>query len=71
MLFDLSGRCKRASALAITALSAWLFIGAAPLIAQGAVQGTVTDAESLAPVSGAQVFVTGTVVTADGGTTIV
>ena len=63
MLFDLSGRWnKRASALAATALSAWLFVGAAPVYAQGAVTGTVTDAESLAPISGAQVFVSGTVV---------
>ena len=38
-----------------------LFIGAAPLLAQGAVSGMVTDAESLAPVAGAQVFVAGTV----------
>ena len=63
MLFDWSGRwTKRASALATTALSAWLFIGAAPLIAQGAITGTVSDAETLAPVAGAQVFVAGTVV---------
>ena len=63
MLFNLSGRWnKRASALATTALSAWLFIGAAPLFAQGAVTGTVTDSESMSPVSGAQVFVAGTAV---------
>ncbi len=62
MLFRLSGRRKRASALAATAVSAWLFIGAAPLLAQGAISGTVTDAESLAPVAGAQVFVAGTVI---------
>ena len=62
MLFDLSGGWKRVSALAATAVSAWLFIGAAPLLAQGAVSGTVTDAESLAPVAGAQVFVAGTTV---------
>ncbi|MYC88586.1 MAG: SusC/RagA family TonB-linked outer membrane protein [Gemmatimonadales bacterium] len=62
MLFHLSGRRRRASALAATAVSAWLFIGAAPLIAQGAISGTVTDAESLAPVAGAQVFVAGTVI---------
>jgi TonB-linked SusC/RagA family outer membrane protein len=63
MLFNLSGRWnKRASALATTALSAWLFIGAAPLFAQGAVTGTVTDSESLSPVAGAQVFVAGTAV---------
>ena len=62
MLFDLSGGRKRMSALAATAVSAWLFIGAAPLLAQGAVSGTVTDAESLAPVAGAQVFVAGTVI---------
>ncbi|WP_420637128.1 SusC/RagA family TonB-linked outer membrane protein [Candidatus Palauibacter sp.] len=62
MLFDLSGGRKRVSALAATAVSAWLFIGAAPLLAQGAVSGTVTDAESLAPVAGAQVFVAGTVI---------
>ena len=62
MLFDLSGRRKRVSALAATAVSAWLFIGAAPLLAQGAVSGTVADAESLAPVAGAQVFVAGTVI---------
>ncbi|WP_420447039.1 SusC/RagA family TonB-linked outer membrane protein [Candidatus Palauibacter sp.] len=43
-------------------MSAWLFIGAAPLLAQGAVSGTVTDAETLAPVAGAQVFVAGTVI---------
>ncbi len=62
MLFDLSGGRRRVSALAATAVSAWLFIGAAPLLAQGAVSGTVTDAESLAPVAGAQVFVAGTVI---------
>ena len=62
MLFDVSGGWRRASALAATAMSAWLFVGAAPLLAQGAVSGTVTDAESLAPVAGAQVFVAGTVV---------
>ena len=63
MLFNLSGRWnKRASALATTALSAWLFIGAAPLLAQGAVTGTITDSESLSPVAGAQVFVAGTAV---------
>ncbi|WP_419163244.1 SusC/RagA family TonB-linked outer membrane protein [Candidatus Palauibacter sp.] len=62
MLFDSSGRWKRASVLAATAVSAWLFIGAAPLIAQGAVSGTITDSETLAPVAGAQVFVAGTVV---------
>ncbi len=63
MLFDLSGRWnKRASALATTVLSAWLFIGAAPLFAQGAVTGTVTDSETLNAISGAQVFVAGTVV---------
>ena len=62
MLFDLSGGRKRVSALAATAMSAWLFIGAAPLLAQGAISGTVTDAESLAPVAGAQVFVAGTVI---------
>ncbi|WP_419934751.1 carboxypeptidase-like regulatory domain-containing protein [Candidatus Palauibacter sp.] len=50
------------SALAATAVSAWLFIGAAPLLAQGAVSGTVTDAESMGPVAGAQVFVAGTVI---------
>ncbi|MCY3599117.1 MAG: SusC/RagA family TonB-linked outer membrane protein [Gemmatimonadetes bacterium] len=43
-------------------MSAWLFIGAAPLLAQGAISGTVTDSESLAPVAGAQVFVAGTVI---------
>ena len=62
MLFHLSGRRRRASALAATAVSAWLFIGAAPLLAQGAISGTVTDSESLAPVAGAQVFVAGTVI---------
>ena len=62
MLFHLSGQRRRASALTATAVSAWLFIGAAPLFAQGAVSGTVTDAESLAPVAGAQVFVAGTVI---------
>ncbi len=62
MLFHLSGRRLRASALTATAVSAWLFIGAAPLLAQGAISGTVTDAESLAPVAGAQVFVAGTVI---------
>ena len=62
MLFDLSGRRRRAGALAATAVSAWLFIGAAPLLAQGAVSGTVTDAESMAPVAGAQVFVAGTTI---------
>ena len=62
MLFHLSGRRRRASALTATAVSAWLFIGAAPLLAQGAISGTVTDAESLAPVAGAQVFVAGTVI---------
>ena len=68
MLFDLSERRKRVSALAATAVSAWLFIGAAPLLAQGAVSGTVTDAESMAPVAGAQVFVAGTVVGTLSGT---
>ena len=67
MLFHLSGRRRRASALAATAVSAWLFIGAAPLIAQGAISGTITDAESLAPVAGAQVFVAGTVIGALSG----
>ncbi|WP_419942617.1 SusC/RagA family TonB-linked outer membrane protein [Candidatus Palauibacter sp.] len=67
MLFDLSGRRKRVSALAATAVSAWLFIGAAPLLAQGAVSGTVTDAESMAPVAGVQVFVAGTVIGALSG----
>ena len=62
MLFHLSEWRKRASALAVTAVSAWLFIGAAPLLAQGAISGTVTDSESLAPVAGAQVFVAGTVI---------
>ena len=62
MLFDVWRGRKRASALAATAMSAWLVIGAAPLLAQGAVSGTVTDAESLAPVGGAQVFVAGTVI---------
>ena len=62
MLFDVSGGRKRVSALAATAMSAWLFVGAAPLLAQGAISGTVTDAESLAPVAGAQVFVAGTVI---------
>ena len=62
MLFESSGRRRRASALAATVVSAWLFIGAAPLLAQGAISGTVTDAESLAPVAGAQVFVAGTVI---------
>ncbi len=63
MLFDWSGRwSSRATAVATAALSAWLFIGAVPLYAQGAITGTVTDSETLAPVSGAQVFVAGTVV---------
>ena len=62
MLFDLSERWRRAGALTTTALSAWLFIGAAPLFAQGAITGTVTDAETFAPIAGAQVFVAGTVV---------
>ena len=62
MLFDVWRGRRRVSALAATAMSAWLFIGAAPLLAQGAVSGTVTDAESLAPVAGAQVFVAGTVI---------
>ncbi|WP_420633662.1 SusC/RagA family TonB-linked outer membrane protein [Candidatus Palauibacter sp.] len=62
MLFHLSGRWKRASALTATSVSAWLFIGAAPLIAQGAVSGTITDSETLAPVAGAQVIVAGTVI---------
>ena len=62
MLFHLSGRRKRAGALTATALGVWLLVGAAPLIAQGAVSGTVTDAETLAPVAGAQVFVAGTVI---------
>jgi len=61
-LFESSGRRRRANALAATAVSAWLLVGAAPLLAQGAVSGTVTDAESLAPVAGAQVFVAGTVI---------
>ena len=62
MLLHLSGRWKRASALTATSVSAWLFIGAAPLIAQGAVSGTITDSETLASVAGAQVFVAGTVI---------
>lgn len=56
---------RRCGALAATAL-----IAAAPLLAQGAVAGTITDVESLAPVAGAQVFleatVIGTVSGADG-----
>ena len=63
MLFDWSERkAGRTSALVATALGAWLFIGAGSVVAQGAVTGTVTDAETLAPVSGAQVFVSGTVI---------
>ena len=62
MLFDVWRGRRRVSALAATVMSAWLVIGAAPLLAQGAVSGTVTDAESLAPVGGAQVFVAGTVI---------
>ena len=62
MLFDLFGGRRRASALAVAAVGVWLSAGAAPVLAQGAISGTVTDAESLAPVAGAQVFIAGTVV---------
>ena len=62
MLFDLFGGRRRAGALAATAVGVWLSAGAAPVLAQGAISGTVTDAESLAPVAGAQVFISGTVV---------
>ncbi len=62
MLVHLSARWKRGSTLAAVAIGGWLFIGAAPLAAQGAITGTVTDAESLQPVAGAQVFVQGTVI---------
>ena len=62
MLFDLLGGRRRAGALAATAVGVWLSAGAAPVLAQGAISGTVTDAESLAPVAGAQVFISGTVV---------
>ncbi|MFV1987807.1 MAG: carboxypeptidase-like regulatory domain-containing protein, partial [Gemmatimonadota bacterium] len=63
MLFDWSGRwTSRASALATAALSAALFIGVGNVAAQqGAVTGTVTDSETLQPIAGAQVFVSGTV----------
>ena len=64
MLFDWSERwAGRAGALATAALSAWLFVGAGSVSAQqGAITGTVADAETLRPVAGAQVFVAGTVV---------
>ena len=64
MLFDWSGRwTSRASATAIAALSAILFIGVGNVAAQqGAVTGTIADAETLQPVAGAQVFVSGTVI---------
>ena len=64
MLFDWSGRwTSRASATAIAALGAFLFIGVGNVAAQqGAVTGTITDSETLQPVAGAQVFVSGTVI---------
>ena len=62
MLFDLFGGRRRTSALAVAAVGVWLSAGAAPVLAQGAISGTVTDAESLAPVAGAQVFIAGTVI---------
>ncbi len=64
MLFDWSERgTGRAGALVTAALGAWLFVGAGSVSAQqGAITGTVADAETLQPVAGAQVFVTGTVI---------
>ena len=64
MQYDWSGRWTScAKALATAALSAALFLGAGNVSAQqGAVTGTVTDAETLQPVAGAQVFVSGTVI---------
>ena len=62
MLFDSFGGRRRASALTAAAVGVWLSAGAAPVLAQGAISGTVTDAESLAPVAGAQVFIAGTVI---------
>ncbi|MDX1395385.1 MAG: hypothetical protein R3195_13435, partial [Gemmatimonadota bacterium] len=64
MLLDWSGRWTgRARALATAALSAGLFIGAGNVSAQqGAITGTVSDSETLQPVAGAQVFVSGTVI---------
>jgi len=64
MLFDWSDRwTRRASALGAAALGAFLFIGAGSAVAQqGAITGTVSDAETLQPVAGAQVFVSGTVI---------
>jgi TonB-linked SusC/RagA family outer membrane protein len=50
-------------ALLTAVLGAWLLVGAGSVHAQqGAVAGTVTDAETLQPVAGAQVFIPGTVV---------
>lgn len=64
MLFDWSNRRTcRASALATAALGAFFFIGVATVSAQqGAITGTVSDSETLQPVAGAQVFVSGTVI---------
>ena len=50
MLFDLSGGRKRVSALAATAVSAWL-LSVRLRCSPGGGVGTVTDAESLAPVA--------------------
>ncbi|MFQ5690293.1 MAG: SusC/RagA family TonB-linked outer membrane protein [Gemmatimonadota bacterium] len=61
MFFDWLERSGRAVGLGAAVLVAWLFIGAGSAIAQqGAVAGTVTDAESFKPVAGAQVFIMGT-----------
>lgn len=56
----LRGR-NRAFGLGAVVAAAWLLFGASPASAQqGAITGTVTDADSGEPVSGAQVFVRGT-----------
>ena len=58
-----SGQRGRVSALMTAALGAFLFVGVEAATAQqGAITGTITDAETLSPVSGAQVFVSGTVI---------
>ncbi len=61
MLSDPSGRWRR-RVLALSAIAVSIPLWTGSLHAQGAVTGTVTDAETLAPVAGAQVFVAGTVV---------
>lgn len=56
----LRGR-NRAFGLGAVVAAAWLLFGASPASAQqGAITGTVTDASTAEPVSGAQVFVRGT-----------